>query len=119
MVCNVHYAPLDVLVTRRDHVCEVSLVYLHIHPKRSTKRRDLHVVTVCTSPGHLLHMTLEYPLNLFRGRWKVIRRCRICPCIFAFGISTDSAARVDVNKLFIVRSVLAHVGDHTSTDFSV
>lgn len=115
-VCNL---PLDIVLPPRHHVGKVSLVQLHIYAKRRAESIDLHVVTVCTSSGHLLQVTLKRTLNLFWCGWETVGRSRISVCILPFWVASGAAAGVDGDVLFIVGGVLPHVFDHTSADLVV
>lgn len=119
VIRNVGNLPLDIVLPPGHHVRKVSLVQLHIHPEGSAERIDLHVVTVCTSSGHLLQMTLKRTLNLFQCGREIVGRSRICICILPFWVPTSAAAGVDGDVLFIVGGVFPHIFDHTSADLVV
>lgn len=119
MVCNVDDRTRCIFSASSDHVREVSLVDLHISVEGAREGGNLHVVAVGASTCHILQVALEHAIDFFRrGRHE---GCGggVCTGILAFGIATDAAAGVDVDKLLVVVGMLSHVVDDARADGEV
>lgn len=110
VICNVsHLSVALVTSTAGDHIREVSLVNFHVAVVGGGEGGDLHVVAIGAAASHALQVAFEDAVDVLGRGWDEAGGGRVGSGILAFGISSDAAARVDVDELFVVVGMLTHV----------
>lgn len=115
MIRNVSYGAVGAVTIRTgtgNHVRKVSLIDLDIDGERCTKSRDLHVVTPCTAPSHVLKMALKHTINVGLGRGSNVWWRRVGTDVLPLRIPPSATARVDIYELFVVVGTLSHMVYH-------
>lgn len=121
MIGNVHHVMFPARFARGDDVGKIAVIDLDIDLVGRAKGRDLHVIAVSTTLGHLDKMGLEHALNLLgrrHGRYMEVLS-RIGASILALRVASRATVGRHVDKLLVIIGVFAHVLDHSCSDLLV
>lgn len=98
-----------------DHVGEITLVYLHVDLVDRSKGRNLHVVSISSTPSHGPQVCLKYTVDFILCRRSEVRRRGIYVCILPFGVSALASTREHLDELLKIYGVLPHIFYHASS----
>jgi hypothetical protein len=117
MICNVDDWAGTMLLSL-NVVTIAMIIYLDIDVECLGKCPNFHVVSVCSAMRHAFEMFLPSLVNLFFGRCFVFEGCRICADVLSLGVSTLSAANLDIDEWLELIRVLSHVRNGRCSDVS-